>query len=157
FHSFLGRSDINPNATYWEIVGGTDRLTDTLENVVREAGVKVEKGWRMIRLESWHPGRDLSRCRHVGADGPHGWIEAAAEQGNTRTRAFTGDCAIVTIPFSSLRHVLIEPLLSYKKRRSIIELHYDSATKVLLEFSRRWWEFSEDDWKRELDAIEPGL
>jgi len=157
FHSFLGRSDINPNATYWEIVGGTDRLTDTMENVVREAGVTVEKGWRMIRLESWHADRDVSRCRHVGPDGPHVWIEAVAEQDNTRIRTFTGDRGIVTIPFSSLRHVLIEPLLSYKKRRAIIELHYDSATKVLLEFSRRWWEFSEDDWKRELDAIEPGL
>jgi monoamine oxidase len=47
--------------------------------------------------------------------------------------------------------------MSYKKRRAVIELHYDAATKVLLEFSRRWWEFTEDDWKRELDAIKPGL
>src|SRR5262249_52519743 len=43
------------------------------------------------------------------------------------------------------------------KRRAIIELHYDAATKVLLEFSKRWWEFTEDDWKRELNAIRPGL
>ncbi|HEX8430660.1 MAG TPA: FAD-dependent oxidoreductase, partial [Longimicrobium sp.] len=70
---------------------------------------------------------------------------------------FTADVAIVTIPFSSLRHVIVDPLFSYKKRRAIIELHYDSATKVLLEFSRRWWEFTEEDWKRELDAIRPGL
>jgi monoamine oxidase len=36
-------------------------------------------------------------------------------------------------------------------------LHYDAATKVLLEFNRRWWEFTEADWQRELDAIKPGL
>ena len=48
-------------------------------------------------------------------------------------------------------------MFSYPKRRAIIELHYDAATKVLLEFTRRWWEFSEDDWHRELNAVKPGL
>src|SRR6185436_1165301 len=38
FHSFLGRSDINPKVTYWEIVGGTDRLTDVLKERVLAAG-----------------------------------------------------------------------------------------------------------------------
>nr|2E1M_B Chain B, L-glutamate oxidase [Streptomyces sp. X-119-6] len=73
------------------------------------------------------------------------------------TQTWTGDLAIVTIPFSSLRFVKVTPPFSYKKRRAVIETHYDQATKVLLEFSRRWWEFTEADWKRELDAIAPGL
>jgi monoamine oxidase len=47
--------------------------------------------------------------------------------------------------------------MSYKKRRAVIETHYDQATKVLLEFSHRWWEFTEDDWREELDRIGPGL
>jgi monoamine oxidase len=158
FHSFLGRSDINPLATYWEIAGGTDRLTDALRDRVLATGrVELVLGQRMIRLEYWDPERDTSRCRHVGPDGPQVWIETVAEEDTMRLRSFTADRAIVTVPFSSLRHVLVEPLLSYKKRRAIIELHYDSATKVLLEFSRRWWEFSEEDWERELDTIEPGL
>ncbi|HVR95546.1 MAG TPA: NAD(P)/FAD-dependent oxidoreductase [Thermoanaerobaculia bacterium] len=158
FHSFLGRSDINPNATYWEIVGGTDRLTEALKQAVLETGrVDLAMGQRMIRMEYWHPGRDTSQCEYVGPDGPQVWIRTVAEEDNTRTVEYTADRAIVTIPFSSLRHVLIQPLLSYKKRRAIIELHYDSATKVLLEFRRRWWEFTEADWRRELDAIEPGL
>jgi monoamine oxidase len=49
--------------------------------------------------------------------------------------------------------------MSYKKRRAVIELHYDSATKVLLEFSRRWWEFTDQDWERDWEselAAEPG-
>lgn len=158
FHSFLGRSDINPKATYWEIVGGTDRLTDALRDRVLQSGdVELAMGQRMIRLEYWHPERDTSRCRHARADGPPVWIETVDEGDDETVRTFSGDRAIVTIPFSSLRHVVVEPLLSYKKRRAIIELHYDSATKVLLEFSRRWWEWTEDDWQRELDAIEPGL
>ncbi|HEV8239969.1 MAG TPA: FAD-dependent oxidoreductase [Thermoanaerobaculia bacterium] len=157
-HSFLGRSDINPQATYWEIVGGTDRLTDALkERVLASGDVELVMGQRLIRLEYWHPERDTSRCRHARADGPPVWLETVAEGGIEAMRTFSGERAIVTIPFSSLRHVVVEPLLSYKKRRGIIELHYDFATKVLLEFSRRWWEWTEADWQRELDAIEPGL
>jgi monoamine oxidase len=140
FHSFLGRSDINPGATYWEIVGGSDRLTDVLKERVLETGnVDLVMGQRMIRLE-WR-------------DGERVWIRTVAEEDSTRTAEYSADRAIVTIPFSSLRHVLVQPGFSYKKRRAIIELHYDSATKVLLEFNRRWWEFSEEDWQRELAAL----
>ncbi|CAM5418974.1 hypothetical protein SVIOM74S_09776 [Streptomyces violarus] len=72
-------------------------------------------------------------------------------------RLWTADLAIVTIPFSALRFVEIVPSMSYKKRRAIIETHYDQATKVLLEFSHRWWEFTEADWRDELDRVAPGL
>ncbi|MGR7000619.1 FAD-dependent oxidoreductase [Yinghuangia aomiensis] len=68
------------------------------------------------------------------------------------TEVFEGDEAIVTVPFSGLRHVAFDPPLAYGKRRAITELHYDAATKVLLEFSRRWWEFTEDQWKEALDS-----
>ncbi|HXU44298.1 MAG TPA: NAD(P)/FAD-dependent oxidoreductase, partial [Thermoanaerobaculia bacterium] len=159
FHSFLGRSDINPGATYWEIEGGSDRLTETLRDRLLETGqVKLEMGQRMIRLE-WRDEDDpdgASAREHAGPSGPGGhrvWIRTVAEEDPTRTADYAADCAIVTIPFSSLRHVLVEPQLSYKKRRAIIELHYDSATKVLLEFKRRFWEWSEEDWERELAAL----
>jgi monoamine oxidase len=152
FHSFLGRSDINPAATYWEIEGGTDRLAAAVQK--RLATTELHLGWRMIRLEYWHPDRDMSQCEHVAESGPHVWIRAAREGKETELREFSADLAVVTIPFSSLRHVVVLPLLSYKKRRAIIELHYDSATKVLLEFSRRGWEFSKKDWKRELAAAD---
>jgi monoamine oxidase len=154
FHSFLGRTDINPDAIYWEIEGGSWKLPYALLPSVQD---DLVLGRRMVRLEYFHPGRDSSRCRHIREDdGPRVCIETVPEKGG-ESEIFTGDRAIVTIPFSALRHVEIEPLLSYKKRRAIIELHYDSATKVLLEFSRRWWEFTEDDWRRELDSIQPGL
>jgi len=159
FHSFLGRSDINPAATYWEIDGGSWRLPEAFLRSLT-AGEGDDKdillGRRLIRLEYWHPGRDMSRCRHVEAEGPRVWAETLTEK-EGKPETFTADRVILTLPFSALRHVVVEPMFSYKKRRAIIELHYDSATKVLLEFSRRWWEFSEDDWKRELDAIRPGL
>jgi len=36
-------------------------------------------------------------------------------------------------------------------------LRYEPVTTVRLEFDRRWWEFGEEDWRRELDALAPGL
>jgi monoamine oxidase len=154
FHSFLGRSDINPGARYWEIEGGTDRLPEAVLSRLKTTEVCL--GRRMIRLEYWDADRDTAQCENVKATGAPVWLRTV-EEATGEIRDFTGDAAIVTIPFSSLRHVVVVPQLSYKKRRAIIELHYDSATKVLLEFSRRWWEFTEDDWQRELDAIEPDL
>src|SRR5207248_11162907 len=100
---------------------------------------------------------------HVGPNGPAVWIQTVSESDakhkglGVATETFTGNVAIITIPFSSLRHVEVAPLFSLPKRRAVIELHYDSATKVLLEFSKRWWEFDEDDWRRELGRIRPGL
>jgi monoamine oxidase len=65
-------------------------------------------------------------------------------------REFNGDYLVVTIPFSALRFTQVAPLFSYEKRRAIIELHYDSATKVLLEFNERFWEWDEAQWRKYL-------
>lgn len=54
----------------------------------------------------------------------------------------TGDLAIVTIPFSALRFVKVEPYdsFSYNKRKAIRELNYMAATKIAIEFKSRFWE-----------------
>ncbi|TDV54249.1 flavin monoamine oxidase family protein [Actinophytocola oryzae] len=160
-HSFLTRSLVSNQATYWEIEGGTAELPYAL---VGELGDDLRMNRRMTRLHYWTPETD-GESPHVREDGPRVWVETVSETGATdsvsgtpgETETFTADVAIVTVPFTALRHVETSPMFSYGKRRAVMELHYDSATKVLLEFSRRWWEFTEDDWRRELDAIEPGL
>ncbi|WP_240620269.1 flavin monoamine oxidase family protein, partial [Peribacillus acanthi] len=54
----------------------------------------------------------------------------------------TADLAIITIPFSLLRFVQIEPYhaLSYYKRKAIRELNYMASTKIGIEFKSRFWE-----------------
>ncbi|MCY1059732.1 NAD(P)/FAD-dependent oxidoreductase [Nannocystis sp. SCPEA4] len=141
-HTFIGRSDINPGARYWEIDGGCWRLPYALEPELRD---QLVMNRRVVRIETGD-----------GVDEPAVRVETVDEAGDP-TGEYTADLAIVTIPFSALRHVEFEPPLSYGKRRAIIEMHYDSATKIVLEFSRRWWEFTEDDWHKELEAIKPGL
>ncbi|MBS2535458.1 FAD-dependent oxidoreductase [Catenulispora sp. NF23] len=162
-HSFLDFSDIAPGTSYWELTGGTATLPYALAPGVADV-LKMNR--RVVELEYYDPTQDCKDCTHVGANGPKVWVRTVRESGSEdvpgaevpgSSEEFTADVAIVTVPFSSLRHVQISPLMSYRKRRAVIELHYDAATKVLLEFNRRWWEFTEDDWKRELDAIRPGL
>ncbi|MCF2436158.1 FAD-dependent oxidoreductase [Streptomyces thinghirensis] len=70
---------------------------------------------------------------------------------------FTADVAVVTVPFSGLRHVQVEPPMSYGKRRAVCELHYDSATSTAGVPAPLVGEFDEADWKRELHAVDPGL
>ncbi|MET9916984.1 FAD-dependent oxidoreductase [Streptomyces sp. NPDC006435] len=141
-HSFIGASLISPDTAFFELPGGTGVLADAMYERVED----------LVRLD-----RRATRISH-GEDGVR--VETVSEGRDGRPlvrQTFTGDRAIVTVPFSGLRHIPVAPLLSYGKRRAITEIHYDAATKVLLEFSRRWWEFEEKDWKTELERIKPGL
>lgn len=141
-HTFIGRSDIDPGARYWEIEGGFWRLPYALDPLLQGQLVLDRRAVRIVTGDGHH--------------GPAVRVETVDESG-APAGEYTADLAIVTIPFSSLRHVEFEPPLSYGKRRAIIEMHYDSATKIVLEFSRRWWEFTEADWQDALEAIAPGL
>jgi monoamine oxidase len=155
-HSFTGSSLISPDTPFYELEGGTAVLPDALLERVRK-DVRFDR--RVTRIEYHHPDRPSPDTEHVRIKGPHVWVDTVSEgrDGPVVRQQFTADVAVVTVPFSGLRHVQIAPPMSYGKRRAVCELHYDSATKVLLEFSRRWWEFDETDWKRELNAVRPGL
>lgn len=52
------------------------------------------------------------------------------------------DIAIVTIPFSILQFVQVEPResFSHNKWKAIRELHFTSSTKIGLQFKKRFWE-----------------
>jgi monoamine oxidase len=52
----------------------------------------------------------------------------------------TGDYAIITVPFSVLRHVETIKPFSRAKQRAIRQLHYDASAKILLQSKRRFWE-----------------
>ncbi|MEV5510013.1 flavin monoamine oxidase family protein [Streptomyces orinoci] len=129
--TLMDRSIITPTTRFWELEGGTAVLTDAL--AARLKG-DIRFNRRMTRITQTAGGVR---------------IETTAESGNEEScdgapqkprETFEGDYAIVTAPFSAVRFCDFEPALSYPKRRAIAELHYDSATKVLLEFKNRFWE-----------------
>ncbi|WP_406419175.1 flavin monoamine oxidase family protein [Streptomyces sp. NBC_00842] len=140
-HSFIGASLISPDTAFHELPDGTATLADAMYARVKD----------LVRLDR--------RAARISYEADSVRVETVSEGRNGKVvrETFTGDRAIVTVPFSGLRHIPVTPALSYGKRRAISEIHYDAATKVLLEFSLRWWEFEEKDWKAELERIRPGL
>jgi monoamine oxidase len=51
-----------------------------------------------------------------------------------------GDFLLCTVPFPVLAQLKVEPHFSYYKRRAIVEMGYDSGTKVALLTKNRFWE-----------------
>ena len=62
--------------------------------------------------------------------------------GGDRMR-LSADYAILTVPFTVMRHVEALQPFSRGKQRAIRQLHYDASAKVFLQCRRRFWE--EDD------------
>jgi monoamine oxidase len=129
--TLIDHAAINPANRYWELEGGTAGLTDALAAPL--AGL-IRQNRRMTRLLQTDSGVRIETSAESGDE------ESCDGAPTAPTEVFEGDYAIVAIPFSALRFCRIEPLMSYPKRRAVTELHYDSATKVLLEFKTRFWE-----------------
>lgn len=159
-HSFVDTFFISPTASYVEIPGGNWQLPyaflpELRDNLVMDA--------RAIEIQ-WSDGVNPGGPNAVHRGRPGVYVRTLNEpvvkrgvgrSGHPRVeQEFTADFMVVTIPFSALRFVSTAPLFSYPKRRAIIELHYDSATKVLLEFSERFWEWDEEEWRRNLPSDE---
>ena len=103
----------------YEIVGGTDRLTDAFH-------------------------RRVADCVRFGAEVTAVTQHAGGVTVHYRNRAgrhsVSGDYAICTLPFPVLSNVEMAPLLSREKRQAVRELRYNASTKILLQVRDRFWE-----------------
>ena len=117
--SFIEMFNISPSVTYWEIPGGSYHIPEAFRPGLEDK----------IRFNSWVTGIEWSKSGG-------GRAKVHVHGGDT----VEGDVVLVTIPFTALRFVDIDPLLSHAKRKAIRELHYDASSKVLLEFNSRFWE-----------------
>ncbi|MFC9997303.1 flavin monoamine oxidase family protein [Nocardia sp. NPDC127526] len=119
-----------PDVTHWELKGGMAALTDAL---TRRLGPAILMGKRMTRLEQTDHGVRIHTTAETGTEHTDGAPAAPVE-------SFDADYAILAIPLTAARFCAFDPPLSYDKRRAIIEMHHDAATKILLEFKTRFWE-----------------
>jgi len=115
-----------PDVQYTEISGGMDRLPNALFEEISKLKVAI------------HFDSRLTAIKHDG-NGVRLFFESDTKD-TAFDRTFTADCVIVTVPFPGFRYVAICPPMSHNKRKAIRELHYDSATKILLQFKTRFWE-----------------
>ena len=120
--------EINTSVTYHEILGGNDQLP-----------------WSLARY--YHLFDDIkfnARMARIGQTA-HSVTVHYESAVSHYSRALTCDAAIVTIPFTALRMVALDPgCFSYDKMKAIRGLHYDTSTKVILEFKSRFWEIRDD-------------
>lgn len=108
---------------YYEITGGMDKLSNSFLPQLKEHILMSYKVDKIIQEDNK--------------------VMMQVKNGETLERFIvTGDIAIVTIPFSALRFVEIQPyhLFSYFKRRAIRELNYIASTKIAIQFRSRFWE-----------------
>ena len=105
-----------------QIDGGTDRLPHA---IYREIAPRVRLGTKMVAIDQT-PEAVIVHCQT-----PQGRQQEA------------GDYAVVTVPFSVLRHVETLKPFSRAKQRAIRQLRYDASAKIFIQCRRRFWE--EDD------------
>jgi monoamine oxidase len=103
-------------ASLTRIEGGNDRLPDAF---ARALAGNIRYGAEVRRIVQREDGVDV----HVAG----------------RDEPLRADRAIVTLPFSVLRRVAIEPRLPAGKRRAVEELPYASLSRVVLQVRGREW------------------
>ncbi|WDE07458.1 FAD-dependent oxidoreductase [Thalassomonas viridans] len=137
--SFIELAIITPETPFWLINGGTDKFTQAYFDKEKLQEVTF---LNQTLVDLYKEG-DKVRINTIVSEELAGRLD----QDTAISEMLAGrewDEAIVTIPFSSFRMVHVWPELSQHKRKAIRELHYDAATKVLLEFRERFWETQND-------------
>ena len=102
-----------------EIVGGMDRLPNAFYGQLTD---RVRFGAEVHALD-----QDDARVT----------VHFKTESGRWSERA---DYAIVTLPFSVLRHIDVLTPFTREKQRAIRQLNYSASTKILFQVSERIWE-----------------
>lgn len=102
-----------------EIVGGSDNLPNAF---YRELSDRIRFG---------------AEVHAIDQDADSVTVHFKTEAGRY---SVSGDYAIVTLPFSVLRHVEVMTPFSREKQRAIRQLNYSASTKVLFQVRERIWE-----------------
>jgi monoamine oxidase len=102
-----------------EIVGGMDRLPNAFYGQLAD---RVRFG---------------AEVHAIDQDDAGVTVHFKTESGRWSERA---DYAIVTLPFSVLRHIEVLTPLTREKQRAIRQLNYSASTKILFQVSERVWE-----------------
>jgi monoamine oxidase len=102
-----------------QIEGGADRLPHAL---YREIAPRVRLGAKMVAVDQT-PDSVIVHYQTLA--------------GRAQQRA---DYAIITVPFSVLRHIEVLKPFSRAKQRAIRQLRYDASAKIFIQCRRRFWE-----------------
>jgi monoamine oxidase len=128
-------NDHGPTVQYYEITGGFDKFPLAFLPLLKAAGVEIHFNHRLVKVDQGGPEPGVT-LQFEPYD--------AGLAGHRQLSSFAADDVILTIPFPGMRYVRVEPMLSHNKRKAIRELHYDAATKIMLQFKSRFWELKDE-------------
>ncbi|MGE5813725.1 MAG: flavin monoamine oxidase family protein, partial [Acidobacteriota bacterium] len=105
---------------------------------------------RMFRLKSGNDSLVRALAAQIGDEILLGTTVVAVNHGATRVQVrlrgrdgaldeMTADYVILAIPAATLKAVAIDPPLPDRQRQAINQLPYGQATRVLVQFDRRFW------------------
>lgn len=115
----------SPDVNFVEIIGGNDQLAESFVNQNKLAPI-LKFGARVIKIDR------QSNKKYT--------ITYIREEQPARQFTVEGvDHVISAITFPALRAIEVTPAFSTDKQRAIRELHYQHASKVMLQFSERFW------------------
>ena len=113
----------NPSIQFYEITGGNDQLPKAF---LPQVAGNLLYGHRLTKIVQQHD-QVILYANHTESN---------------VTVTMTCDLCIMTIPFSIMQFIEVEPhhSFSHNKWKAIRELHYVTATKIGLQFKHRFWE-----------------
>lgn len=113
----------SPGLKLYAIPGGNDLLTEAFLPMLKN---EIFLNEIVSKIKPHEKGVTVFSTNHV----------------RKTNRAWQSDYLIITVPFTSLQYIQVEPVtaFSFKKRRAIISLNYATATKIGIEFKTRFWE-----------------
>ncbi|KAJ3585685.1 hypothetical protein NHX12_014404, partial [Muraenolepis orangiensis] len=115
------QADINDYTRYFEVVGGSDRIPQALHRLLVSPAQLNSKVKQITQSET----------------GVSVFYQKGVESDLTKLSA---DAVLVTSTAKATRFIDFYPPLTTGKRQALSSVHYDSSTKIILTFSRRFWE-----------------
>ncbi|KAJ8263849.1 hypothetical protein GJAV_G00142080 [Gymnothorax javanicus] len=113
--------DINENTTFKEVTGGSDLLPKAFLKVLHVP----------ILLNS--------KVKRISQSDENVTVSYQTSHQSSRTD-LTADVVLVTTTAKAALFMDFNPPLSVRKKKALRAVHYDSSTKIILTFSKKFWE-----------------
>ncbi|XP_049924079.1 L-amino-acid oxidase-like [Epinephelus moara] len=114
------QSNINDNTEYTEVTGGTDLIPNAFLKLLNDCNIVYKS--EVTRISQSDEGVIVTY-----RTGPQSFNLSA-------------DVVLVTTTAKAALFIDFDPPLSNPKRLALRSVHYDSSTKIVLTFSRKFWE-----------------
>ncbi|KAF7654138.1 hypothetical protein LDENG_00073530, partial [Lucifuga dentata] len=116
------QSEVNDKTTYDEVTGGSDLIPTAFHQYLNFHNVPILLNSTVKRISQSDEGVIVSYQR------------------NHQPYDLSADHVLVTTTAKAALFIDFQPLLSYEKMTALRTVHYDSSTKIILTFSKKFWE-----------------